>query len=75
MKIYTKTGDKGTTGLRGGKRVSKSDLRIQTYGSVDEINSVLGIILSDKFDEDLRIIGINGYRLCHFSVYLVQVHK
>lgn len=54
MKIYTKTGDDGTTGLQGGKRVSKSDLRIQAYGLVDEINSVLGIVLTHELDADLK---------------------
>jgi cob(I)alamin adenosyltransferase len=44
MKIYTKTGDKGTTGLFGGKRVSKADLRIETYGTVDELNSWIGVL-------------------------------
>ncbi len=44
MKIYTKTGDKGTTALFGGKRVSKSDLRIDTYGTVDELNSWMGVM-------------------------------
>lgn len=44
MKIYTKTGDDGTTGLFGGKRVPKSDLRIDTYGTVDELNSFLGLL-------------------------------
>ena len=44
MKIYTKTGDKGTTSLFGGKRVSKADLRIETYGTVDELNSFLGLV-------------------------------
>ncbi|MDZ4714275.1 MAG: cob(I)yrinic acid a,c-diamide adenosyltransferase [Cytophagales bacterium] len=44
MKIYTKTGDKGTTALFGGKRVSKSDLRISTYGTVDELNSWIGVL-------------------------------
>jgi len=44
MKIYTKTGDKGTTALFGGKRVSKSDLRIETYGTVDELNSWIGVM-------------------------------
>ena len=39
MKIYTKTGDKGQTSLIGGDRVSKSDLRIESYGTIDELNS------------------------------------
>ncbi len=42
MKLYTKTGDAGSTGLIGGKRVPKNHLRIEAYGSVDELNSVLG---------------------------------
>ncbi len=44
MKIYTKTGDQGTTALFGGKRVSKADLRIETYGTVDELNSYIGLV-------------------------------
>lgn len=44
MKIYTKTGDKGETGLFGGKRVSKGDLRIDTYGTVDELNAYVGLL-------------------------------
>lgn len=44
MKIYTKTGDKGTTALFGGKRVSKSHERINAYGTVDELNSYIGLI-------------------------------
>lgn len=43
MKIYTKTGDKGQTGLFGGQRVSKSSLRITSYGNIDELNSLLGV--------------------------------
>lgn len=42
MKIYTKTGDQGETGLFGGDRVSKSSLRVETYGEVDELNSAIG---------------------------------
>lgn len=44
MKVYTKTGDKGTTGLLGGTRVSKADLRIDSYGTVDELNSHIGMV-------------------------------
>ncbi len=44
MKIYTKTGDKGTTSLIGGTRVAKSHLRIETYGTVDELNSYIGLV-------------------------------
>ena len=45
-KIYTKTGDDGTTGLTDGSRVKKHDLRPEAYGTVDELNSILGIIVS-----------------------------
>lgn len=44
MKIYTKTGDQGTTALFGGQRLPKSDLRIEAYGTVDELNSHLGLL-------------------------------
>ncbi len=47
MKIYTKTGDKGETSLLGGKRVRKSDMRIEAYGTIDELNSYIGL-LSDQ---------------------------
>ena len=46
MKIYTKTGDKGETGLMGGERVSKDSLRVAAYGEVDELNAVLGVCLA-----------------------------
>ncbi|MBN7815943.1 cob(I)yrinic acid a,c-diamide adenosyltransferase [Algoriphagus pacificus] len=44
MKIYTKTGDQGTTSLLGGKRIPKSDLRIDAYGTIDELNSFVGLV-------------------------------
>tara|TARA_B100000809_G_scaffold152035_1_gene149390 strand:+ start:23092 stop:23655 length:564 start_codon:yes stop_codon:yes gene_type:complete len=50
MKIYTKTGDEGMTGLYGGSRVSKSHLRIESYGTVDELNSYLGLIRDQGLD-------------------------
>lgn len=46
MKIYTRTGDKGQTSLFGGKRVSKASERVDTYGTVDELNSVIGVAVS-----------------------------
>ena len=48
MKIYTKKGDKGMTGLIGGSRVSKASLRIECYGTVDELNSWMGVIRDGK---------------------------
>lgn len=52
MKIYTKTGDKGTTALYGGRRVSKADLRIDAYGTIDELNSHIGLLRDVSTDED-----------------------
>ena len=51
MKIYTKTGDKGTTSLIGGTKVSKSHLRIEAYGTVDELNSYIGLCKDLLTDE------------------------
>ena len=50
MKIYTKTGDDGSTGLFGGERIPKDHFRIEAYGTVDETNSVLGIVRSHAAD-------------------------
>jgi cob(I)alamin adenosyltransferase len=51
MKLYTKTGDKGQTGLIGGTRVSKNDVRIETYGTVDELNSFIGLLTTYSIPE------------------------
>jgi len=50
MKIYTKTGDRGDTGLFGGARVSKASLRVEAYGELDELNSVIGLVRTEPFD-------------------------
>jgi cob(I)alamin adenosyltransferase len=52
-KIYTKTGDDGSTGLFGGKRVSKADLRVQVYGTIDELNSYIGLITTKNPPKEL----------------------
>lgn len=54
MKIYTKTGDKGETGLLGGERVSKSSLRIEAYGTIDELNSFIGLAINEVTDESIK---------------------
>lgn len=54
VKIYTKTGDDGSTGLIGNKRVSKSSHRIVAYGAVDETNSAVGLALSSNLDNDIH---------------------
>ena len=46
MKIYTRTGDAGTTSLVGGTRVSKASLRLDAYGTTDELNSFIGLLLT-----------------------------
>lgn len=51
MKIYTKTGDKGTTSLVGGTRVPKTHIRLEAYGTVDEMNSNLGLLITYLTDE------------------------
>lgn len=54
MKIYTKTGDQGKTSLLGGSRVAKYHLRIEAYGTVDELNSHIGVLRSYEVGEPIR---------------------
>ena len=67
MKIYTKTGDKGKTGLFGGTRVSKNNIRIESYGTVDELNSHIGLVGDQEIDSHykniLRIIQKNLFTI------------
>ncbi len=54
MKIYTKTGDAGQTGLFGGSRVSKSHIRVEAYGTVDELNAFIGLLCDSLNEEPVR---------------------
>ena len=56
-RIYTKTGDKGKTSLASGKRVSKDNIRIRAYGSIDELNSILGIVRQSISKKNINIIA------------------
>ena len=53
-KIYTRTGDDGTTGLGDGSRVAKDSLRVEAYGTVDEANSCIGLLLAADLPDDVR---------------------
>lgn len=59
MNIYTKTGDKGSSGLIGGTRVSKNDIRLEAYGSVDELNSFLGLLLAEGLEPADEVFNKN----------------
>ena len=53
-KIYTRTGDDGSTGLGDGSRVGKDSLRVNAYGTVDELNSVIGVVLAQEIPDSVR---------------------
>lgn len=59
MKVYTKTGDKGTTALFGGTRVPKHHIRIDSYGTIDELNSYIGLIRDQAIDSNSKAVLIN----------------
>ena len=87
MKIYTKTGDQGETALFGGKRVPKDALRIEAYGSVDELNCVIGVIRSlkphksidtilEKIQHQLFELGADlATPIVHKSAYITRIKK
>lgn len=58
MKVYTKTGDKGTTSLFGGTRVPKNHIRIESYGTVDELNSYVGLVRDQEMNTHYKEILI-----------------
>jgi cob(I)alamin adenosyltransferase len=76
VKIYTKTGDDGTTGLVGGSRVKKYDLRLEAYGTVDELNAVIGVVRSYDVGDDIKeILGIIQNKLFNIGSRLASDKK
>ena len=76
MKIYTKTGDTGKTSLLGGSRVSKSDLQIEAYGSVDELNSNIGLLRDLVTNEEVKSLLIKiQNKLFTIGAYLANDQK
>ncbi len=83
MKIYTKTGDKGMTSLLGGSRVSKSNIRIDSYGTIDELNSHLGLLKDYNIALDLKkiikriqhdLFDIGAYLACEVDPGKYKLH-
>ncbi|MDD3740726.1 MAG: cob(I)yrinic acid a,c-diamide adenosyltransferase [Bacteroidales bacterium] len=76
MKIYTKTGDKGDTSLAGGTRVKKNDLRLEAYGTIDELNSYLGMIRNlSRNKEDIELISFIQNKLFSIGAILATEEK
>ena len=59
-RIYTRTGDDGSTGLGDGQRVAKDDARVASYGTVDEANAALGLLLATALPDDVRALVVNA---------------
>ena len=74
MKVYTKTGDNGTTSLFGGTRVPKDHIRIESYGTVDELNSYIGLIRDQEMNQHYKNILIVKNVQTQNLVFLIVVH-
>lgn len=68
MKIYTKTGDKGLTSLIGGTRIEKFDPRIDAYGTIDELNAFIGLLVTNLNNKSAHIPFLQNIQQCLFDV-------
>lgn len=76
MKIYTKTGDDGTTALFAGKRIAKSDERVEAYGTIDELSSIIGMVIATIHNSDDQLLLTNIQKnLYHCMAYLAGAEK
>jgi len=82
MKLYTKTGDKGQTGLIGGTRVAKNDVRLDAYGTIDELNSFIGLLTTYQIPEsEIQFLRFIQHKLFTIGSHLatdtskVSLHK
>ena len=71
MPIYTRTGDKGQTSLLSGQRISKSSLRVEAYGSIDELNSAIGVAIAEAKSEKRKAQNYNS----KLKIELVQIQN
>lgn len=67
-KIYTRTGDDGTTGLGDGSRVEKDGLRVAAYGTTDELNSVIGMVRAHPLPEQVEQVSVKYNTISSISV-------
>ncbi len=71
MRIYTKFGDKGNTSLFGGATVSKSDLRVDAYGNIDELNALLGVVLSSGTQKELSNVLKSSLKIIQKDLFVI----
>lgn len=78
MRVYTRTGDKGTTALVGGVRISKTDTRLEAYGTVDELNSHIGLLIAmiEEQNTDSEVLGTLQESLIRIqnNLFIVGTH-